>query len=232
MAGSERPNLALCQRIMPRPMQKPDPHGDWVLFETRGDQGATAPALDEDLLAAARNAWPRVLGHARGELLDKAPGHERKALAAQVWERVLRSVAKTRLRGGDDHPPIADLESYLIGVFHHRFNRLLRQEQRRAETFELFSTVVELEQFEAAADVEWVEQLDRAIAVKQIASRMDPWTRKVWQARQYGYTWKEIAGWLGMTEQQAKMKFQYGLEKTRASILRLLKAGRGAKKSD
>ena len=213
-------------------MQKPDPHGDWVLFETRRDHGATAPALDEDLLAAARNAWPRVLGHARGELLDKAPGYERKALAAQVWERVLRSVAKTRLRGRDDHPPIADLESYLIGVFHHRFNRLLRQEQRRAETFELFSTVVELEQFEAAADVEWVEQLDRAIAVKQIVSRMDPWTRKVWQARQYGYTWKEIAGWLGMTEQQAKMKFQYGLEKTRASILRMLKAGRGAKKSD
>jgi hypothetical protein len=61
---------------------------------------------------------------------------------------------------------------------------------------------------------------------------MDPWTRKVWQARQYGYTWKEIAGWLGMTEQQAKMKFQYGLEKTRGSILRVLKAGRGAKKSD
>jgi len=119
---------------------------------------------------------------------------------------------------GDHRPPIADLESYLIGVFHHRFNRLLRQEQRRAETIELFSSAVELEQFEGAADVEWVEQLERAIVVKQIVSRMDPWTRKVWQARQYGYAWKEVAGWLGMTEQQAKMKFHYGLEKTRQAL--------------
>jgi RNA polymerase sigma factor (sigma-70 family) len=210
-------------------MPKPDPHGDWVLFPTRGEKGGSQPPVDEDLLAAARNAWPRVLGHARGELFDKASGPERTALAAQVWERVLRSVAKTRQRGRDHRPPITDLESYLIGVFHHRFNRHLRQEQRRAETFELFSSVAELEQFEAAADVEWVEQLEQAIAVKQIVSRMDPWTRKVWQARQYGYSWKEVAGWLGVTEQQAKKKFEYGLEKTRASIVRLLRAGRGKK---
>src|SRR5215469_5258610 len=223
MAGSERPNLALCQQIMPRPMEKPDPHGDWVLFQTRGDQGATAPALDEDLLAAARNAWPRVLGHARGELLDKAPGHERKALAAQVWERVLRSVAKTRLRGGDDHPPIADLESYLIGVFHHRFNRLLRQEQRRSETIELVASVAELEQFDAALDTRWAEQLERHIAARQITSRMNPWTKKVWLARQLNYSWKTIGGWLGITEQQAKMKYYYNLEKIRQAILRELK---------
>jgi hypothetical protein len=53
---------------------------------------------------------------------------------------------------------------------------------------------------------------------------MDGWTKKVWQARQYGYSWKEISTWLGVTEHQAKMKFQYGLEKTRANILRSLKA--------
>ena len=48
----------------------------------------------------------------------------------------------------------------------------------------------------------------------------------VWRARQLGYTWKEISSWLGVTEQQAKMKFQYGLEKTRQSIVRVLKAGK------
>lgn len=207
-------------------MKKPDPHGDWVLFRTRREEGENQPPLDEDLIVAARNAWPHVLAHVRGELFDKAPGHERTALAAQIWENVLTSVAKTRLHAVDHRPPIADLESYLIGVFHHRFNRLLRQEQRRAETFELFSSVVELEQFEAAADDEWVVQLERAIAIKQIVSRMDPWSRKVWQARQYGYSWKEISTWLGISEQQAKMKFHYGLEKTRQSILRLLKAGK------
>src|SRR3989442_3126107 len=42
---------------------------------------------------------------------------------------------------------------------------------------------------------------------------MSPWMRKVWQRRQCDYSWKAIAAWLGITEQQAKMKFYYGLQK-------------------
>ena len=136
---------------------------------------------------------------------------------------MLRSVAKTRQRNRDHRPPISDLESYLIGVFHHRFNRLVKKEQKRAETIEMVSSALDLERFEAALDTEWAEQLERAIAVKQITDRMDPWTKKVWQGWQYGYSWKEIARWLGITEQQAKMKFQYNLEKIRQNIGRLMR---------
>ena len=204
------------------PMDKPDPYGEWVLYGTK--QGPSGQlAVDEELLTAARAAWPRVLAHVRGELFDKEPGPERTALAADIWERVLQSVAKTRQRNKDQRPPITDLESYLIGIFHHRFNRFLKQEQRRAETIELVSSVLDLERFEAALDTEWAEQLERSIAVRQITDRMDAWTRKVWEARQYQYSWKQIAGWLGMTEQQVKMKFRYNLEKIRQSIARLLK---------
>ena len=138
---------------------------------------------------------------------------------------MLRSVAKTRQRNKDHRTRISDLESYLIGVFHHRFNRLLRKEQRRVETIELVSSALDLERFEAALDTGWAEQLERAIAARQITDRMDGWTKKVWEARQYGYSWKEISRWLGVTEQQAKMKFQYNLEKTRQKIGRLLKRG-------
>src|SRR6266704_5309056 len=205
------------------PMDKPDPYGEWVLFGTKQGPGGPPFAVDQELLAAARNAWPHVLAHVRGELFDKALGAERTSLAADIWDQVLRSVAKTRQRNKDHRPPISDLESYLIGVFHHRFNRLLRHEQRRTETIELVSSVLDLERFEAALDTEWAEQLERSIAVRQITDRMDPWTKKVWQARQYEYTWKEIASWLGITEQQAKMKFQYNLEKIRQSIVRVMK---------
>ncbi len=202
---------------------KPDPYGEWVLLGTRQAPDGPPLAIDEELLAAAREAWPHVLAHVRGELFDKELGPERTALAADIWGRVLRSVAKTRQRNRGHRPPISDLESYLIGVFHHRFNRLLKKEQKRAETIELVSSALDLERFEAALDTEWAEQLERAIAVKQITDRMDPWTKKVWQARQYGYSWKEIARWLGITEQQAKMKFQYNLEKIRQSIVRVMK---------
>ena len=223
MAGSFWPSLT--QRLINPmdPTDKPDPYGEWVLLGTKQGPGGPPLAVDEELLAAARAAWPRVLAHVRGELFDKELGPERTALAADIWDRVLRSVAKTRQRNKDHRPHISDLESYLIGVFHHRFNRLLTKEQRRAETIELVSSVLDLERFEAALDTEWAEQLERDIAVRQITDRMDAWTKKVWEARQYEYSWKEIARWLGMTEQQAKMKFRYNLEKIRQHIVRLLK---------
>src|SRR6266850_6262228 len=203
---------------------KPDPYGEWVLLlGTSQVPDGSAFAIDEELLAAAREAWPHVLAHVRGELFDKALGAERTALAADIWDQVLRSVAKTRKRNQNHRPPISNLESYLIGVFHHRFNRFLKKEQKRAETVELVSSALDLERFEAALDTGWAEQLERAIAVRQITDRMDGWTRKVWQARQYGYSWKEVSSWLGITEQQAKMKFQYNLEKIRQSIVRVMR---------
>src|SRR5439155_963451 len=52
---------------------------------------------------------------------------------------------------------------------------------------------------------------------------VNPWMRKVWQRRQCDYSWKAIAAWLGITEQQAKMKFYYGLQKIRQSIMQSVK---------
>src|SRR5258708_5182995 len=68
-------------------MDKPDPYSEWVLLGT--NQGAGGPLLpvDEELLAAARAAWPRVLAHVRGELFDKELGPERTAVAADIWDR-------------------------------------------------------------------------------------------------------------------------------------------------
>jgi RNA polymerase sigma factor (sigma-70 family) len=204
-------------------MEKPDPYGEWVLFGTKGEAGEKPLPVDEDLLAAAREAWPHVLAHVRRELGEKESGPNRTALAGDVWEKVLRSVAKTRQRSGDHQPPISDLQSYLIGVFHHRFNRLLKTEHKRQETIELVASTIDLELIEGALDTEWAAELERAITLKQITNRMDGWTKKVWQARQYGYSWKEISRWLGVSEEQARKKFEYSLEKLRQSIVRLLK---------
>src|SRR5258708_38686117 len=97
---------------------KPDPYGEWVLLlGTRQVPDGPPRAIDEELLGAAREAWPHVLAHVRGELFDKASGPERTALAAGLWDKVLRSVTKRRQRRSDRGRPISDLESYLIGVF-------------------------------------------------------------------------------------------------------------------
>ena len=202
-------------------MEKPDPYGDWVLLPT-GEEQPQSIAPDPELLSAARAAWPHVLAEAKREFTSARLDSDGAAFAVQVWEQLLRSVSKTRQRNRNQRPPIANLEGYLIGAFRHRFTRVLVREQRRVRIIELVSSSFDLERIESAKNTEWVEELERAITLKQIVEQMDPWTRKVWQARQYGYSWKEIADWLGTPEDGARKKFEYGIEKTRLSIVRLL----------
>jgi len=207
-------------------MDKPDPYGDWVLFRASEEEGESAASQDDALICAAREVWPRVLAHAKKELTANGLGSDHFSIAAQVWERMLRSVSRTRQRNTDHHQPIADLQSYLFLAFVHRFNRAVVREQKHSERIELVSSSVDLERIESAQDAGWVEELERTIAIREITDRMDPWTKKVWQARQLGYSWKEISVWLGATGDQARKKFDYGVEKTRQSIVRLLKAGK------
>src|SRR5712664_797994 len=207
-------------------MSKPDPYGDWVLFPAGESEGKNQSASDDELIVAAREVWPRALVHAKKELSTNGLSSDSASMAAPVWERMLRSVSRTRQRNSDHPQPIADLQSYLFVAFVHRFNRAVQQEQKHAERLELVSSSVDLERIESAQDCGWVEELERAIAIREIADRMDPRTKKIWQARQMGYSWKEISLWLGTTEEQARKKFDYGVEKTRQSIVRLLKTGK------
>src|SRR5260370_16972499 len=114
-------------------MEKRDPDREWVVLGTKEGPGGPGLAIDEELLIAARAAWPRVLAHVRRELFDKEQGPERTAMAADIWDRVLQSVAKTRQRNKDHPPPISDPESYLIRVFHHRFPKFPSQDNHLAD---------------------------------------------------------------------------------------------------
>jgi hypothetical protein len=205
-------------------MERPDPYGEWVLQRVQKETGGNQAPIPEEVLAAARATWPRIVIHATREFERQGSNLEVVALAADIWEAVLLSVAKAFHRKGEYASSIGDLESYLLTAFRHRFHRFLKAEQECREIFQPVSGPLNLDLLETAQNAEWVSELDRMIAVRQITDRMDGWTKKVWQARQYGYSWKEISTWPGITEHKAKMKFQYGLEKTRAGLLRSLKA--------
>lgn len=207
-------------------MEKPDQYGEWVILGSKHGKPGGLDSSDKELLAAAREAWPHALAHARRQLSDKASGPDRTALATEIWERVLRSVSRTRQRSPDRRPSVADLQAYLIGAFHHRFNRVLQREQRRLDTFEMFPSTFDLEKFRSAQDVQWASQLEQAIAVKTVVAHMDESTRRIWRARQLGFSWKEIAGRLGITERHAKRKFRDGIEKTRQRMIELTRQRR------
>lgn len=52
-------------------MDKPDPYGDWVLFGTKEGTAGSALGIDQELLAAAREAWPHVLAMSGANCLTK-----------------------------------------------------------------------------------------------------------------------------------------------------------------
>jgi RNA polymerase sigma factor (sigma-70 family) len=212
-------------------MEKADPYGEWVLRKIQRETVGNSVPLPEEVLTAARAAWPCVVVHAARELEREGSKRESEALAADIWEAVLRSVSKALQRKGEYRSSVGNFESYLLAAFRHRFHRFLKAEHDRREVFQSVPEGLDLVVVERAQDGGWAEELEQAITVRQIADRMDEWTRRVWQARQYGYSWKEIASRLGVSESQAKMKFQYGLEKTRQSIVGLLKGAKPKKPS-
>ena len=172
---------------------------------------------EDELKVVASRLWPRVQAHARRELGNKNPD-DGVALAAEVWEGVLQSVSKTLQRRNETSPGIVDPEAYLFGAFLHRFNRALKRERRRQETIELVPSTRELEQLPGALDLKSARDLERSIQVKEAIENMDDWTRKVFAARVYGYSWREIAELHGLTEHKAKLRFRYALGRLAARL--------------
>ena len=170
-------------------------HGERVEFEAREAQG---------------NSDVRGVG----------PSHEPAAadVSAEVWEGVLQSVAKTRQRRNGKGAEILDLEAYLFGAFHHRFNRALKKERRRQATIELVASSHDLEQLPGARDLKSSRDLEHSIQVKEVVQNMDGWTRRVWTVRQYGYSWREIAEHVGLGEQAAKVRFHHALRRLAARL--------------
>ena len=196
-------------------MPSPDLNPEWVLSKTSSDK--KAQALETELISAASRLWPRVQAHARRELANKN-SDDGIALAAEVWEGVLQSVARTVQRRNGTGPSIVDLDAYLFGVFHHRFNRTLKRERRRQETIELVPSTRDLEQLPGARDAESPRKVERSLQVKEVVQNMDDWTRRVWTAKQYGYSWREIAETVGLSEQSAKARFHNALRKLAARL--------------
>ena len=196
-------------------MPSPDLSPEWVLSKSSSDK--KAQPLETELISAASRLWPRVQAHARRELADRN-SDDRIALAAEVWEGVLQSVARTVQRRNGTGPSIADLDAYLFGVFHHRFNRTLKKERRRQETIELIPSTRDLELLPGARDSKSQHDLEQSIQVKEVVHNMDDWTRRVWIAKTYGYSWREIAEHVGLSEPTAKARFHNALRKLAARL--------------
>jgi len=184
-------------------MPAPEPGPEWVLS---GAHPRLDPATESELSKAARSAWPKALAHVR-QVQSRDPFDDDGILVAEVWESVLQSVSKTLDRMNGRRGEIGDLEAYLLGSFYHRLGRALKKEERREEMIHLVPSALELE---VLAKTNHAKQhgIEDSAHAREILDRMDKWTREVWAAREYGYSWRRIGHVYGMSGLSAMLRFR------------------------
>ena len=184
-------------------MPAPEPGPEWVLS---GANPRLDPATESELSKAARSAWPKALAHVR-QVQARDPFDDDGILVAEVWESVLQSVSGTLNRMNGRRGEIGDLEAYLLGSFYHRLGRALKKEERREEMIHLVSSAQELELLDKTSrGVQ--DDIEGNVHAREILDRMDEWSRKVWIAREYGYTWKQIGDVLGTPGDSVMLRFR------------------------
>ena len=194
-------------------MPAPEPGPEWVLS---GAHPRSDPATESELSKAARSAWPKALAHVR-QVQSRNPFADDGILVAEVWENVLQSVCRTLDRMNGRRGEIGDLEAYLLGSFYHRLRRALKKEHRREETIRLVSSTQELEVLGKTSHTEQ-HDIEDTLHAKEILDRMDAWSRKVWVAREYGYTWKHIGRVLGIPGDSVMLRFRRRMKILRARL--------------
>ncbi len=195
-------------------MPAPEPGPEWVLS---GVNPRSDSATESELLKAARSAWPKALAHVR-QVQSQNPFDDDGILVAEVWENVLQSVSKTLDRMNGRRGEIGDLEAYLLGSFYHRLRPCSQEGTTprgndpscvfRRRSWRFLVRRVSAEQHD----------IEGTLHAQEILDRMDEWSRKVWVAREYGYTWKHIGRVLGIPGDSVMLRFRRRMKILRARL--------------
>ena len=169
---------------------------------------------EAQLLETANRVWPSALALARKRLSELTPPEPAfESVATEIWEQSLRSVLGTMEKLGEGK--ISDLDAYLFAIFSNRLNRYLSKERRRQRTIQLLPSMEELAQLKGAQDPSWVDKIESGILLKEALARTDEWFRVTAWYYSQRYSWPEIGRLFGLTKEQARKRFEYGIQKLR-----------------
>ena len=186
---------------------------NWPLFAAR--LSGRAPTDNEALLLkASRRLWPAALAEATSRVSKKpALPLDPKSITTECWEDALSSTLGTMKKLGATK--ISDLDSYLFAIFSFRLNRYLKQERKRRKIIEFVPGDNELEDLEGAKDTSSLEKIESGIALQQALSKADDSFRAMAWLYCHYFRWDQIGVIFGVTGEQARKRFEYGVQKLR-----------------
>jgi DNA-directed RNA polymerase specialized sigma24 family protein len=186
---------------------------NWPLFAAR-ISGREPTPNETRLLEASRRLWPSALTTVRSQISETPSlAADANSITTRCWEEALFSTLRTmdKLRAVN----ISDLDSYLFAIFTYRLNRYLAQERKRQQIVEFVPESDDLAEAEGTKDTAWIKNIEAGIALQEALVRSDDWFRAMAWCYCHYFSWEQIGALFGLTKEQARKRFQYGIRKLR-----------------
>lgn len=186
---------------------------NWPLFAA-SISGRALTKNEAQLLDASRRLWTAAVTMATTRAAE-IPGlsSDPKSFATELWEQVLFSTLRTMDKLGATK--IIDLDSYLFAIFSYRLNRYLARERKRQEIVSFVAGSNDLEVLNGAKDESWVERIESRILVQEALTLADEGFRAMAWCYCHDFSWEQIGLLFGLTSEQARKRFEYGIRKLR-----------------
>jgi DNA-directed RNA polymerase specialized sigma24 family protein len=158
-------------------------------------------SIDPVVYEMAGQVWPHAERLAVSVLRDQAAG-------MRVMMRAVAIVSRRRGEAGFD---IKDLRPYLFRVYKNLVLGELKKQNRRRDLEEQWEG-----QLSAASHT--ADGLDRKILIEELLSRMDLWTRRVFEWRVLGYKFEVIGEFLGMEANHVRSAYSKSMARLREDV--------------
>jgi len=166
-------------------------------------------AIEQDLVDTAERNWSRIEAYARRHQQDSAR-------TANLLEATLVAISRARKSNGRLMRPIRNLDNYLYLAFTRRLSRQLAREPK----IETVGSSQDLDTFWATRSRSPSPSIEKELLVKEVMTFLDEKPREMLSLRKTGYSWREVAGLLEITANNAQVRFNQGLKRARNRVMK------------
>jgi DNA-directed RNA polymerase specialized sigma24 family protein len=139
------------------------------------------------------------------------------SIAADILEAVLLAISRARRASRMLGNPIRNLDSYLYVAFVRRLNRHVARQPK----IQFVGSLQDLDAFSGIHTRGSRSTVEDELLVGELLQYMTGRPRDMFFLRTSGYSWKEVARFLGTTANSAQVLFNKGIGTARSRIMKL-----------
>jgi len=166
-------------------------------------------AIEPDLVDAAERNWTRIRAYARRHQEDSAR-------TANLLEATLVALSRARKSNGRLMRPIRNLDNYIYWAFVRRLNRQLAREPK----IETVGSIQALDSLSGIRTRAVLHSIEQELLVKEVMTFLDEIPREMFSLRKAGYSWRDVAGTLKITANNAQARFSQGFKRAQGRIMK------------